>query len=92
MASKTLVEFAVKNGFYDPKKDGEFNFSKAYCRDDDRDRDYNDPRVWQIQKLLTPSLEQPVQAAMSHKTAKRTAAVFRMVIPPPPRRLPAGAQ
>lgn len=50
LASKTLVEFAVKNGFYDPKKDGEFNFSKAYCRDDDRDRDYNDPRVWQIQK------------------------------------------
>ena len=60
MASKTLVEFAVKNGFYDPKKDGEFNFSKAYCRDDDRDRDYNDPRVWQIQKLLNPSLEQNV--------------------------------
>lgn len=65
LASKTLVEFAVKNGFYDPKKDGEFNFSKAYCRDDDRDRDYNDPRVWQIQKLLTPSLEQPVQAGRS---------------------------
>ena len=58
LASKTLVEFAVKNGFYDPKKDGEFNFSKAYCRDDDRDRDYNDPRVWQIQKLFNPSLEQ----------------------------------
>ena len=38
------------------------------------------------------SVEQPVQAAMSHKTAKRTAAVFRMVIPPSPRRLPAGAQ
>ncbi|WP_443743879.1 C69 family dipeptidase [Sutterella sp.] len=62
LASKTLVEWAVKNGFYDPKKDGEFNFSKAYTRDDYRDRDYNDPRVWQIQKILTPSLKQDVSA------------------------------
>ena len=34
------------------------HFSKAYCRDDARDRVYNDPRVWQIQKLFNPSLEQ----------------------------------
>ena len=52
------MSWAEKNGFYDPKKDGEFNFSKAYCRDDARDRVYNDPRVWQIQKLFNPSLEQ----------------------------------
>ena len=60
MASKTLVSWAEKNGFYDPKKDGEFNFSKAYCRDDARDRVYNDPRVWIMQKHLNPSVEQPV--------------------------------
>lgn len=60
LASKDLVSFAERNGFYDAKRDGAFNFSKAYTRDDDRDRDYNDPRVWQIQKLLTPSLEQKV--------------------------------
>ena len=58
MASPTLVEFATKHGFYDPAKDGEFNFSKAYTRDDDRDRDYNDPRVWEIQRLLSPSVKQ----------------------------------
>ena len=58
MASPTLVEFAQKHGFYDPKKDGEFNFSKAYCRNDSRDRDYNDPRVWEIQRLLSPSVKQ----------------------------------
>ena len=62
LASKTLVEWAAKHGFYDPKKDGEFNFSKAYTRDDYRDRDYNDPRVWQIQKILTPGLKQDVSA------------------------------
>ena len=60
LASKNLVQWATENGFYDPKKDGEFNFSKAYTRDDERDRDYNDPRVWQIQKMLIPSLEQKV--------------------------------
>ena len=60
MGSKGLIEFAVKHGRYDAAKDGDFNFSKAFCRDDDRDRDYNDPRVWQIQKLLNPSLEQNV--------------------------------
>ena len=62
MASKTLVQWATKNGFYDPKKDGEFNFSKAYTRDDYCDRDYNDPRVWEVQRILTPSLKQNVAA------------------------------
>lgn len=56
MASKGLVEFAQKHGLYDPQKDGDFNFSKAFCRDDSRDRTYNDPRVYRIQKLLTPTL------------------------------------
>lgn len=65
MASKNLVKWATDNGFYDPKKDGAFNFSKAYTRDDSRDRVYNDPRVWQIQKILTPSLKQPVQEGRS---------------------------
>lgn len=60
LGSKDLVSFAEKHGFYNAKRDGAFNFSKAYTRNDDRDRDYNDPRVWQIQKLLTPSLEQKV--------------------------------
>lgn len=58
MASKTLVKFAQDHGFYDPAKDGEFNFAKAYTRDDSRDRDYNDPRVWQIQKLFNPATKQ----------------------------------
>ena len=30
-----------------------------------RDRVYNDPRVWQVQKILTPSLKQPVQEGRS---------------------------
>lgn len=62
MGSRTLVSWAQEHGFYCPEKDGAFNFSKAYTRDDGRDRIYNDPRVWIMQKRLNPSLEQPVDA------------------------------
>lgn len=59
LASPTVISFAEEKGLYDPKK-GPFNFSSAYTRDDGRDRIYNDPRVWIMQKTLNPSLEQPV--------------------------------
>ena len=62
MASKNLVEFAIEKGLYNPEKDGAFNFSKAYTRDDDRDRIYNDPRVWVMQKYFNPSLVQDPEA------------------------------
>ena len=58
MASATLVSFAIEHGFYNPETDGAFNFSKVYTRNDERDRIYNDPRVWQIQKRFNPSLIQ----------------------------------
>lgn len=57
MASPTLVSWAREHGFYRPE-DGAFNFSAAYTRNDDRDRTYNDPRVWTMQKRFNPSLEQ----------------------------------
>ena len=58
MASKNLIQFATEKGLYEPAKDGKFNFSKAYTRDDERDRTYNDPRVWTIQKEFNPSVNQ----------------------------------
>ncbi len=58
MGSKTLISFAVEKGLYNPKNDGEFNFSRVYIRDDERDRTYNDPRVWIIQKTFNPSIKQ----------------------------------
>lgn len=60
LASKTLISWAREHGFYDPEKDGEFQFSRAYTRDDHRDRTYNDPRVWQIQRLFNPSFKQDI--------------------------------
>ncbi|WP_288594443.1 C69 family dipeptidase [uncultured Sutterella sp.] len=65
MASATLVSWAQEHGFYDPKKDGAFNFAEAYIRNDDRDVTYNYPRVWQIQKMLTPSLKQDIAQGTS---------------------------
>jgi dipeptidase len=61
LGSPTVISFAVRHGFYDPEKDGEFDFSKAYTRNDSRDRIYNDPRVWVIQKMLSPQVEQETQ-------------------------------
>ena len=58
MAAPDLIEFAQSAGLYDPLRDGEFSFSKAYIRDDERDRIYNDPRVWTMQRMLNPSLIQ----------------------------------
>lgn len=60
LASKDLVEFAIKHGAYDPKKDGKFNFTKVYTRNDDRDKTYNYPRVWWIQKMFNPSFKQDI--------------------------------
>lgn len=59
LASPTLVQFAQEHGFYDPKA-GKFDFAAAYTRNDDRDRVYNDPRVWVMQKYFNPSIEQKV--------------------------------
>lgn len=57
MASANLVEFATEKGLYNPAE-GDFDFAKAYIRNDDRDRTYNDPRVWAIHQRLNPSLVQ----------------------------------
>ena len=59
IASKGLVQYAIDNGLY-KKEEGEFNFTHAYARDGDKDLIYNYPRVWQMQKILTPSLKQDV--------------------------------
>lgn len=58
MASATLVSFATAHGFYNPELDARFDFASVYTRDDQRDRIYNDPRVWEIQKCLTPAVVQ----------------------------------
>ncbi|RLK63686.1 hypothetical protein D3H64_03525 [Atopobacter sp. AH10] len=60
LGSKDLIETAKKAGTY---KEGEkFNFEKAYGTNTDADKQYNYPRVWYGQKLLTPSKEQDLKS------------------------------
>ncbi|KXA37143.1 peptidase, C69 family [Prevotella corporis] len=59
MASPDLIEFAEKNGLYDPKK-GAFDFHEAYARDVKLDTTYNYPRVWGLQKMFSPAIKNDV--------------------------------
>ena len=60
MGSKNLINFAKEHGAYDPSKDGEFHFGKAYTRNDERDVTYNYPRVFWVQQMFNPSFKQDI--------------------------------
>lgn len=73
LASADLIEFAEKNGLYDPAK-GAFDFHEAYSKDDEADHTYNYPRVWGLQKMFSPDIHNdvtkntfPVYAEADHK-------------------------
>lgn len=59
MASVDLIEFAEKHGLYDPAK-GKFDFHEAYAKDDINDTTYNYPRVWGLQRLFSPGIDNDV--------------------------------
>jgi dipeptidase len=59
IASADLIEFAQKNGLYDPAK-GKFDFHEAYARDVELDTTYNYPRVWGLQQMFSPALKNDV--------------------------------
>lgn len=53
--SKNVISFAVEKGFYNPKKDGKFNFSKTYNPPTEEQVRYSLRRVWSIFRRLAPS-------------------------------------
>lgn len=59
LASPDLIEWAAANGLYDPAQ-GAFDFHEAYAKDDLADTTYNYPRVWGLQRLFSPHLENDV--------------------------------
>lgn len=59
LASADLIEFAEKNGLYNPA-DGAFDFHEAYSRDEKLDTTYNYPRVWGLQKMFSPAIQNDV--------------------------------
>ena len=69
MAAPDLIEFAEKNGLYDPnnaeaEKDkhgkAKFDFHEAYSRDEKLDTTYNYPRVWGLQQMFSPAIQNDV--------------------------------
>lgn len=59
LASADLITFAADHGLYDPAK-GEFDFHEAYARDEQLDTTYNYPRVWGLQRMFSPSIQNDV--------------------------------
>ncbi len=53
--SKNVVSYAVKHGFYDPKKDGKFSFSRAYNPPTEEQIRYSSRRIWSIFRRIAPS-------------------------------------
>ncbi len=68
--SKNIVSFAIKKGYYDPKKDGPFNFSKVYNPPSEEQIKYSLRRVWSIFRRSAPSLNLSPDYSSSIKGAK----------------------
>ncbi len=52
MGSADLIDYAVKRGWYDPERDGEFNFRKAYADPGSLKHPGNINRAWGAYHLL----------------------------------------
>lgn len=55
LASPGLIELAIERGFYDPEKDGPFDFAEVYSDPRSREAWYNRRREWRMFMLLAPS-------------------------------------
>jgi len=53
--SKDVVSFAIEKGYFDPAKDGEFEFNKAYCPVTPQKLRYTETRVWSLFRRAAPS-------------------------------------
>lgn len=56
MYSPDVVEFAIKRGYYDPKKDGPFSFQRAYDPSTPSSLLFCEGRVWSLFRRAAPSL------------------------------------
>jgi dipeptidase len=52
ICSPTLISYAIKQGWYDPEKDGKFDFAKAYAPEQAHKSPGNTHRQWIMAKLL----------------------------------------
>ncbi len=54
--SENVISFAVEHGYYDPEKDGNFSFSKAYNPPTEEQIRYSSRRIWSIFRRTSPSM------------------------------------
>ncbi len=83
MGSRNIVEYAVKNGWYDEAKDGPFDFKKVFERPSNRDlvSDGNTLRHWRGLNLITgKTWELGNDYPFSTKPAKKVTAEALMAI------------
>jgi dipeptidase len=59
--NKDIIEFAIEKKYYDPDKDGEFSFTKAYCPLDPGGALYCEGRVWHFLSKIAPSQNFPIE-------------------------------
>ncbi len=65
IASPDLIDYAIKQGWYNPGEDGEFDFAKAYADEEYHINNSNNHRQWMLAKALDPSFQVSLQEAES---------------------------
>ncbi|TKG94675.1 hypothetical protein EYV94_12075 [Puteibacter caeruleilacunae] len=53
LGSPDIIEYAIKRGWYDPVKDGEFNFAKAYTNKGSINHPGNYKRIWRGIEMIS---------------------------------------
>ena len=61
IASKDLIPWAMEKGIHAPTN-SPFDFHESYSLESQKDKTYNYPRVWYLQKFFTPSVETDVNS------------------------------
>jgi dipeptidase len=59
IASPDIIQYAISRGWYDPEKDGDFNFRKAYGSPESLQDMGNIARMWAALNLLSPKKYEP---------------------------------
>ena len=78
MYSKNVISFAVKKGYYNPKKGKPFSFSEAYNPPSEEQVRYSSRRVWSIFRRAAPSLK----IAPDYSSYKRGAKPYPLYVKP----------
>ncbi len=63
ICSPDLIDYAVKRGWYDPEKDGEFDFAKAYSAEEASKSPRNTNRTWILAKLMNKDFSLSIKDA-----------------------------